>query len=90
MSLRKHPKLLWPHRNYNVGQEVTKTTTAAAPTDEDDGNNSRELSQSVWVQRIICGILAAYDLDAFASVEGDVVMAETQRRTLPWKCKEKK
>jgi hypothetical protein len=31
------------------------------------------------VHRVDCGIVTSYDLDAYASKNGDVVMAETQR-----------
>jgi hypothetical protein len=42
------------------------------------------------VHRVDCGIVASYDLDGYASIDGDVITAKTQRRTLPWKYKENK
>jgi hypothetical protein len=72
-------------RNYNRGQEVAKTTengcnevndaAVAAPADDD---NSDDLPLSEWVHKEDCDILASYDLDAYVSIDSDIVTAKTQ------------
>jgi hypothetical protein len=64
------------------GQEVAETTengyseendaAVAAVADDDD------LPLSEWVRKVDRDILASYDLDAFVSIDDDVVTSETQ------------
>jgi hypothetical protein len=58
-------------------QEGVDVTQKEEDVDDDDDDDD-DLSLSEWVRKVNCGVLGQYDCDAYATINDDIVTAETQ------------
>jgi hypothetical protein len=66
ISLRKPAKFAFIMQELQQGQEVTKTTTVAAPGDDYESNG---LAFFEWACKVDTDILASYDLDVYVGTD---------------------